>query len=65
LWGEGFDWFDLKRWGDGISRKNPANGGNFITVLAVEFGPNVKNNWVWKIPEKETEYNKLIGALPE
>lgn len=65
LWGEGFDWFDLKRWGDGISRKNPTNGGNFITVLAVEFGPNVKNNWVWKIPEKETEYNKLIGALPE
>lgn len=62
LWGEGFDWFDLKRWGDNISRKNYAGGGNFITTLDVTYGPAEKNNWVWKLPEKETDYNKLIVA---
>lgn len=60
LWGEGFDWFDLKRWGDGVSRKNYAAGGNFLSTLDVSYGPAEKNNWVWKIPEKETDYNKLI-----
>lgn len=65
LWGEGFDWFDLKRWGDPVARTAYTDGGNFITVLAVNYGPSEKNRWVWKIPEKETDYNKLIGALPE
>ncbi len=60
LWGEGFDWFDLKRWGDGVSRKNYSAGGNFLPTLDVTYGPAEKNNWVWKIPEKETDYNKLI-----
>ena len=62
LWGEGFDWFDLKRWGDNVNRKLYANGGNFITTLDVTITPTEKNNWVWKIPEKETDYNKLIGT---
>ncbi len=31
LWGEGFDWFDMKRWNDTIIRKSPTDGGNFIT----------------------------------
>lgn len=63
LWGEGFDWFDLKRWGDGISRKNYAAGGNFVSTLDVNYSPADKNNWVWKIPEKETDYNKAIGTV--
>ena len=58
LWGEGFDWFDLKRWGDSVKRNNYANGGNFVSTLDVTYGPTEKNNWVWKIPEKETDYNK-------
>ncbi|MDX9854099.1 MAG: RagB/SusD family nutrient uptake outer membrane protein [Tenuifilaceae bacterium] len=57
LWGEGFDWFDLKRWSDGVSRRSFANGGSFVSTLAVTYGPNEKNNWVWMIPEKETNYN--------
>jgi hypothetical protein len=65
LWGEGFDWFDLKRWGDGVSRKSTTEGGNFITALAVSFGPDGKNGWTWMIPERETNYNKLVGPLPE
>ncbi len=60
LWGEGFDWFDLKRWGDPIVRKDPENGGNFISVLAVTILPTANNNWTWKIPLKETEYNDAL-----
>lgn len=60
LWGEGFDWFDHKRWGDPIVRKDPANGGNFISVLAVTILPNANNNWTWKIPLKETDYNDAL-----
>lgn len=60
LWGEGFDWFDLKRWGDPIVRKDPENGGNFISVLAVTILPNANNNWTWKIPLKETDYNDAL-----
>ncbi|NHB67661.1 RagB/SusD family nutrient uptake outer membrane protein [Perlabentimonas gracilis] len=68
LWGEGFDWFDMKRWGDDIVRKSPANGGNFITDLAVTIPANdpTKNKWTWMIPQRETDFNKLIGTtLPE
>jgi hypothetical protein len=62
LWGEGFDWFDLKRWGDDVNRTSYSNGGNYITTLAVSYGPSDKNKWVWKIPQKETDYNKAIGT---
>ncbi len=59
LWGEGFDWFDHKRWGDGISRKSLSDNGNFIEALAVSYGPHEKSNWTWVLPSKETDYNKL------
>lgn len=59
LWGEGFDWFDLKRWNDPISRKVYANGGNFITQLAVNIAPGDNNKWTWKLPLKETDFNTL------
>ncbi len=58
LWGEGFDWFDAKRWKDPIKRKSTEDGGNFVSVLAVTVQPNEGNNWVWMIPNKETDYNK-------
>ncbi len=60
LWGEGFDWFDLKRWGDPVVRKDFAVGGNFISTLAVTVQPNEGNNWTWMIPIKETDYNSEI-----
>ena len=62
LWGEGFNWFDLKRWGDSIDRKTYANGGNWMSQYAVSFGPNEKNNWTWCIPQHETNYNKGITS---
>lgn len=60
LWGEGFNWFDLKRWGDGINRKGFDDGGNFASTFAVSYGATDKNNWVWLIPARETEYNNEI-----
>jgi hypothetical protein len=59
LWGEGFDWFDMKRWGDTINRKVYANGGNFITSLALTITPDANNKWTWKLPERETNFNPL------
>ena len=57
MWGEGFDWFDMKRWGDTIDRKTSDNGGNFIFHLPVNIKPEEKNKWTWKIPTKETDFN--------
>ncbi|MDR0394533.1 MAG: RagB/SusD family nutrient uptake outer membrane protein [Tannerella sp.] len=66
LWGEGFDWFDYKRWGDRIVRHEYAVGGNFIPALATTINPEENNKWTWRIPLRETDYNKAIGgALPE
>lgn len=60
LWGEGFDWFDCKRWKKTIVRKSIANGGSFSTGLAITIKPEEGNNWTWVIPAKETDYNSLI-----
>jgi len=60
LWGEGFDWFDCKRWKKTISRKSLANGGSFHAQFAVTIAPEDNNEWVWVIPARETDYNSLI-----
>ena len=75
LWGEGFDWFDLKRWKDPMVRHNPSEGGNFLATLAVTVLPMEKNEWRFMIPNRETDYNKAVkdgvitpagqGNLPE
>jgi len=62
LWGEGFNWFDIKRWGDTISRKKYADGGNWMSQYAITITPNEKNNWTWCIPQSETNYNKGITS---
>ena len=61
LWGEGFSWFDLKRWGDTIDRKTYANGGNWMSSYAVTVPPT-RDNWTWLIPTQETDYNKGITS---
>lgn len=60
LWGEGYDFFDMKRWGDTIDRKDFANGGNFQTALAVKILPSSNNKWKLVTPQRETDYNTLI-----
>ena len=64
LWGEGFDWFDMKRWGDPIERKAYGSGGSFVAALAVTIQPNENFKWTWQIPQKETDYNKLCQLNP-
>ena len=61
LWGEGFDWFDQKRWGETIDRVNTDNGGSFPSALAVKITPDQANKWTWKIPNREFDYNTLIN----
>lgn len=60
LWGEGFDWFDLKRWGDPVNRKTYANGGNFTNKTAFTVSPDENNGWTWSVPALETDYNEGI-----
>jgi hypothetical protein len=56
LWGEGFDWFDLKRWGDPVVRLSFADGGNFPTALAGTWSAADKNDFVWALPDNYEEY---------
>ena len=61
LWGEGFDWYDYKRWNEPIVRKSIADGGSFAAAFAVTINVGDGNKWTWKIPKRETDYNKLIS----
>lgn len=59
LWGEGFDWFDFKRWNKTLVRnKHPQ--GSFHATFAITATPDAENHWTWVYPEKETAYNPLV-----
>ena len=57
LWGEGFQWSDLKRWKLPVVRHGWAEGGNAHPAVAITIAPDAVNNWVWEVPLKETDYN--------
>lgn len=57
LWGEGFSWFDYKRWNKDIKRKSIAAGGNAHVAIATTVTATGHNNWTWDIPKAETDYN--------
>ncbi|MCH5230484.1 MAG: RagB/SusD family nutrient uptake outer membrane protein [Muribaculaceae bacterium] len=65
LWDEGFNWFDMKRWGDDLIRNvweegNPESGNwgaDAASYTASEFA-----GWRYQVPETEFLYNK--GADP-
>lgn len=59
LWGEGVGYSDYKRWKLPISRKSIANGGSAADAIAVTIQPN-DPNWVWVIPQRETDYNDAL-----
>jgi hypothetical protein len=64
LWGEGFDWFDYKRWNEPIIRKSHPDG-SFHTQFAVTINPSDNNQWTWVFPAKEVDYNSEILSYKE
>lgn len=63
LWGEGFNWFDLKRWHDPIVRTawepgNPESGNRGSNYLQY-IGPDEYYGWVVCVPNGEFNTNKL------
>ena len=65
LWGEGHDWFDFKRWGDTMVRTSIAKGGSWHANFAITAKPEDKNHWTWMIPNRESDYNKLINEMAD
>lgn len=66
LWGEGFDWFDHKRWGDPVVRHGLQEDGNFSGYISgtygfTESGEYVSTFWKWILPGRETDYNTAIN----
>lgn len=63
LWGEGFNWFDLKRWHVGMKRigwkANDPSSGNRGEGFCQTFGPDDFYGWRFIVPEGEFNYNKL------
>ena len=55
LWGEGFNWFDYKRWNVPIVRKTFNNGGSFASGFAITLNPDEKNNWTFVYPSRELD----------
>lgn len=73
LWGEGFSWFDYKRWRQPIyraqwtSQNSNKESGNWPASVAVcaftgtnEFPVDVSRGWRWRIPSVEYNYNHAI-----
>lgn len=67
LWGEGFNWFDYKRWNEVIEYKafdkdNIENMGSYPTSVARAYQPDFMNGWRAAIPQSEFTYNKEADA---
>jgi hypothetical protein len=63
LWGEGFDWFMTKRWGDRIVHTAISQGGSYLEAFHGEWGPEEQNKQTWMIPLLETDYNPLAKTV--
>ena len=67
LWGEGFHWFDAKRWYEPIERRawteNDQNSGNWPSMYAKKFDVRASNGWRWRIPTVELNYNSAIDRV--
>lgn len=59
LWGEGFSWYDCKRWGDKVVRKGFDEGGNYHSSVEGTYGAD-NTFWKWIIPQRESDYNSAI-----
>ena len=68
LWGEGFNFFDFKRWNIAIDRKGWTAGdttsGNAPATIVRRIEPQDGNQWRYAIPRFETQYNLGINNEP-
>jgi len=66
LWGEGFNWFDFKRWNEPIVRKAWEAGnmqsGNWPDSYADTFPVDEAQGWKWLIPRCEIDYNDDVTS---
>lgn len=64
LWGEGFNWFDFKRWNIDIKRRawveNDPTSGNWTTEFAHDTPADCNNGWCMLIPYSEFAFNAGI-----
>ena len=64
LWGEGFNWFDFKRWKEPIIRvawqSGDTNSGNWPASVAGEYPVELNRGWRYRIPSVEYNYNHAI-----
>lgn len=71
LFGEGFSWYDCKRWGIPMVRHTWKEGGNYASQMAGDsdvstngnYGITAKNNWTYCYPDDEVNYNKMVTTL--
>ena len=66
LFGEGFNWFDYKRWNDVIEYKtldknDIKNSGSYPTTVAATYQPDYMMGWRAAIPQSEFNNNKLAN----
>ncbi|MBD5385192.1 RagB/SusD family nutrient uptake outer membrane protein [bacterium] len=63
LWGEGFNWFDLKRWNMPMIRKpwieKDVDSNNIPQADALEKQPDDRG-WKFAVPTNESRYNPLV-----
>lgn len=66
LWGEGFSWFDLKRWNEPLTRVTweaaNVNSGNWPESVTKTFDTTIYDGWVYPIPYTEIDYNDALGV---
>lgn len=66
LWGEGFNWFDLKRWNKNLVRDiwvaGDPTSGNYPAYMECNLTPDTQgsNGWTYAVPRAESQYNKMI-----
>ncbi len=63
LWGEGFDWFDYKRWKATLVRHTWDDGGSFHSTFAVTREPSAASEWGWVYPAREADYISLVETV--
>lgn len=65
LWGEGDCWFSFKRWNLGVERNpwvaNDPSSDTFPPSYEGSWDPTYGNNWRYRIPTTETNYNPLVA----